>query len=194
MLNFTLFSQTEATVFLQGSDTAQFELLERRVQFNTSEVLGHSTAASRGEQNDHGKDWRGVQRGTQSFPHTTDNQWGAAPVQPVAQKSGDFPALHHDMATPRLRPLPQYSSSSVAVTTAGADASRALAELPSVSQGNVKGQNEFLSQITGASEVEGSPSIPPELMNLLSWQNEQLRRLQDQVKHLVRGGMRVSEN
>ena len=190
MLNFTLFSQTEATVFLQGSDTAQFELLERHVQFNTSEVLGHS----RGEQNNHGRDWRGVQRGTQSFPHTTDNQWGAAPVQPVAQKSGDFPALHHDMATPRLRPLPQYSSSSVAVTTAGADSSRALAELPPVSQGNVKGQNEFLSQLAGASEVEGSPSIPPELMNLLSWQNEQLRRLQDQVKHLVRGGMRVSEN
>ena len=43
--------QTEATVFLQGgSDTAQFELLERHVQFNTSEVLGQGTR----DENDHG--------------------------------------------------------------------------------------------------------------------------------------------
>lgn len=175
-----VFHQTEATVFLQGSDTAQFELLERHVQFNTSEVIGHS----RGEQNDHGRDWWGVQRGTQSFPHNADNRWEAAQVQPVAQKSGDFPALHHDMATPRLRPLPQYSSSS-AVTTANADSSKGFAELPPVSQENIKGQKEFLSQMAGAPEVEGSPSIPPELMNLLSWQNEQLRRLQDQVQQLL---------
>ena len=29
-------------MFLQGSDTAHFELIERHVQFNTSEVLGNS--------------------------------------------------------------------------------------------------------------------------------------------------------
>ena len=178
-MNFTLYAlQTEATVFLQGgSDTAQFELLERHVQFNTSEVLGQG----RRDQNDHGKDWRGFQRVSQSFPHNADNQWEAAPVQPVAQKSENLPPLNHEMATPRLRPLPQYSSSSVAVTTAGADSPRPFAELPSVSQGNVKGQSEVLSQMVGTPEVEGSPSIPPELMNLLSWQNEQLRRLQNQV-------------
>ena len=165
--------QTEATVFLQGSDTAQFELLERHVQFNTSEVLRHSG----GEQDNHGRDWRGVQRGA---PHDADGQWEAAPVQP-AQKRADFPALHQEMATPRLRPLPQYSSTSVAATTTGDDSSRAISELPLASHRNAKGPNELLSQTDAISEVEGSPSIPPELMNLLSWQNEQLRRLQDQV-------------
>ena len=160
-------------MFLQGSDTAHFELLERHVQFNTSEVIGHK----RGEHDNHSRDWRGVQRGSQSFPHDdADDQWQAAPVQPVAQRSADFPAHHQEMATPRLRSLPQYSASSAAV----ADPARTY-EMPLVSHGNVKGQNELLSQ-TATPELEGSPSIPPELMNLLSWQNEQLRRLQDQVK------------
>ena len=167
--------QTEATVFLQGSDTAHFELLERHVQFNTSEVLGHS----RREQDNSSRDWRGIQKGVQSFPtDVNDQQWEAAPVQPVGQRSRDFPAhQHQEIATPRLRPLPQYSASSAAVT----DPAR-TSEVPLVSQGNVNGQNELLSQTAGAPEIEGSPSIPPELMNLLSWQNEQLRRLQDQVK------------
>jgi len=185
-----VFHQTEATVFLQGSDTAQFELLERHVQFNTSEIMGHGRA----EQNDHGRDWRGGSRGTRGFPQNTDNQLEAAPVQPVAQKNTDFPAPHHDMATPRLRPLPQYSSSSVTVTTAGADSARAFAELPSVPQENVKGQNQFLCQMAGAPEVEGSPSIPPELMSLLSWQNEQLRRLQDQVQQLLAASPQSQED
>jgi len=173
-----VFHQTEATVFLQGSDTAHFELLERHVQFNTSEVLGHS----RREQDNSSRDWRGIQKGVQSFPtDVNDQQWEAAPVQPVGQRSRDFPAHHHlEMATPRLRPLPQYSASSAAVT----DPAR-TSEVPLVSQGNVNGQNELLSQTAGAPEIEGSPSIPPELMNLLSWQNEQLRRLQDQVQQLL---------
>ena len=122
------------------------------MQFNTSDVQGHNI----GDHGDLNRDWKGIQKG--ALTSSQNRCWeAAAPIQPESQNYEFDPALQ--MTTPRLRPLPQNVADRAAVSNANG----AFAE-------------------AGASEVEGSPSIPPELMNLLSWQNEQLRRLQDQVK------------
>ena len=118
--------------------------------------------------------------GDQEAPVDTNGGWESAPV-----RSGDQrPPAHYqeEMATPRLRTLPQTSASVPAphITPVTDLEARSSEVIPS--RGCIVRPPESSSQTGGGPlGVEGSPSIPPELMNLLSWQNDQLRRLQDQV-------------
>ena len=126
--------------------------------------------------------WMGDQEAPQSLPVDTNVGWESAPVRPGDQR---HPAQHQEeMATPRLRTLPQTSASvpTPHITPVTDLEARSPEVIPS--RGCIVRPPESSSQAgVGTLGVEGSPSIPPELMNLLSWQNDQLRRLQDQVEN-----------
>ena len=135
------------------------------------------------EQGNFNTRWMGDQEAPQSLPVDTNGGWESAPV-----RSGDqrHPAHYQEeMATPRLRALPQTPASDPAshITPVTDLEARSSEVIPS--RGCIVRPPESSSQAgVGTLGVEGSPSIPPELMNLLSWQNDQLRRLQDQVENL----------
>ena len=128
--------------------------------------------------------WMGNQEAPQSLP--TDKNGGGWESAPVRSGDQRHPAQHQEeMATPRLRALPQTSASVPAPRIAPVTDLEARSPEVIPSRGCTVRPPESSSQAGGGPlGVEGSPSIPPELMNLLSWQNDQLRRLQDQVEIL----------
>ena len=128
--------------------------------------------------------WMGNQEAPQSLPVDTNGAgWESAPV-----RSGDqrHPAHYQEeMATPRLRTLPQTSAGIPAPHNALVTDLEARSPEVIPPRGCIVRPPESSNQAgVRTLGVEGSPSIPPELMNLLSWQNDQLRRLQDQVEIL----------
>lgn len=120
-----VFYHTEATLFLQGSDTTpQFEMLERHIQFNSTDI----TTPKKGSYLE--------QQTRMVFPHPT--QPFDSPRGPVRVPNG----LVGSSSSPSLPVSPDQ-------------------------------------------QHIASPNLHPDLVQVLTWQNDQLKKLQDQVAALL---------